>query len=214
MFKFLLSIFRLLCAGLFVFAATLGTVGLIGAHYPNDKLPWWTAPACILTMLASFFLVMFAFNMRGFRPQLLRRALGERIAELDKDGLITREAFKATRAFALEEVEDEGSHYFIELIDGKVLYLNGQYLYEFEPTTDDPELNQARRFPCTDFVILRHKIAKYVIDIQCNGTVLEPELTAPPFTKADFKRGIPEDREVISSANYDELRLARSQVDA
>jgi hypothetical protein len=142
--------------------------------------------------------------------------LAERVAELDRQGLLVRQAFRAMRAFGVEEVEDEGLHYFVELVDGSVLFLSGQYLYEFEPVSDDPGFNQARRFPCTEFEVLRHKGAGYVIDINCSGTVLEPELNAPAFTREDWKRGIPDDGGIVEGRSYDVIkreRVAARQVD-
>ena len=47
------------------------------------------------------------------------------IEESEGQGLLLTEEYQATRAFQLDEWEDEGSHYFVELRDGSVLYLNG-----------------------------------------------------------------------------------------
>jgi hypothetical protein len=134
----------------------------------------------------------------------------EYIADLESQGQLLRETYHATRAFVVEEFEDEGSHYFIELADGRILYLSGQYLYDFEPISDDPELNQPRRFPCTEFEVLRHKDRGYVIDIHCAGQVLEPELIAPGFTQADWQRGVPEDGDIIDGKAYDALKRERT----
>ena len=49
------------------------------------------------------------------------------------------ERFTASRAFAVEEFEDEGSHYFVDLTDNRVLFLSGQYLYDYEPLEDAEE---------------------------------------------------------------------------
>ena len=91
-----------------------------------------------------------------------------------------------------------------------MLYLSGQYLYDFEPISDDPELNQSRRFPCTEFEVLRHKDRGYVIDIHCAGQVLEPELIASAFTQADWQRGVPEDGDIIDGKAYDALKRERT----
>ena len=71
----------------------------------------------------------------------------------------------------MEEFEDEGLHYFIELVDGRVLFLSGQYLYDYEPISDDPESNQPRSFPCTEFTVRRHKNDGCVVDLLRAGTV-------------------------------------------
>ena len=107
----------------------------------------------------------------------------------------------------MEEFEDEGLHYFIELVDGRVLFLSGQYLYDYEPISDDPESNQPRSFPCTEFTVRRHKNDGCVVDLLRAGTVLEPEIMAPAFGKQVWRaNGIPEDGQVITSTSYDELK--------
>ena len=161
-------------------------------------------------MLPALFVALVVFNRSGYRPSLRRQSLAERIAELERKGLLLRQPFEATRAFAVQEFEDEGPHYFIELADGRVLYLNGQYLYEYEPITDDPEVNQARSFPCTAFEVLRHKDAGYAFHIECSGTVLEPELETPPFTEEDYERGLPEDGQIITNKTYDAIKRTRA----
>ena len=200
---------RTILAGLFVFTSMLIVVGLIGGNYPDDSWPWWATPTIILTLLGSLLLSMFLFNKRGLRPNLLRKGLQEQSADLDHHGLLSRESFRAIRAFAVEEFEDEGPHYYIELEDRRVLYLNGQYLYDFEPISDEPDLNQCRSFPCTEFQVLRHKQEGFVIDIECQGEVIEPELTTPHYTKADWKHGVPSDGDIISDRTYEEIKLAR-----
>jgi len=160
--------------------------------------------------LVSLFLSMFLFNRSGYRPCLRRMPHAKQIADLDARGLLIRQPFRALRAFAVEEFEDEGPHYYIELADGKVLYLNGQYLYDFEPISDDPELNQPRLFPCSQFEVLRHKDAGYVIDIVLSGEVLDPELTARPYNKAEWKRGVPDDGEIITNRTYEDIKRERT----
>jgi hypothetical protein len=91
----------------------------------------------------------------------------------------------------VEEFEDEGLH----------------YLYDYEPISDDPELNQPRSFPCTEFTVRRHKKDGYVVDIVRGGTVLEPEVMAPAFGNKVWRaKRIPEDGQVITSASYDDLK--------
>jgi len=197
---------RALLAAIFVFGAMLGTVGLVDSYYPTGPMPWWAklAPGgvLLLALLASLFL----FNRAGFRPSLRRKSLEEQLAELDAKGLLLRQPFEARRAFCVNEFEDEGPHYFTELSDGRVLYLNGQYLYDYEPIEDDPELNQPRAFPCCNFEVLRHKAAGYAIHVACGGQVLEPEVIAAPFTRQTLRAGIPEDGQVFEVGSYERLK--------
>lgn len=198
---------RALLAGIFVFAVLLITAGIISKHYPGGVLPWWAGPTIIGSMFAAIIASLFLFNKRGYRPNLSRRSFEEQLAELEQKGLLLNESFKARRAFRVEEYEDEGSHFFIELADGAVLFVTGQYLYEFEEITDDPELNQAQKFPCTEFTLQRHKDAGYVMNIVCAGKVLPIECVAPPFTKDAVDRGlVPDDGEVVRNRSYEDLK--------
>jgi hypothetical protein len=196
---------RVLLAAIFVFAAMLGAVALMERYLPKGPVPWWAKALPATALLVALFLSMFIFNKAGFRPFLRRKSLPERIAELEAKGQLLRQSFEATQAFGVSEFEDEGPHYYIELADGQVLYLNGQYLYDYEPIEDDPELNQPRSFPCTQFEVLRHKIAGYAIHINCGGRVLEPQVMAPPFSRAVVRSGIPEDGEVLQE-EYEGLK--------
>ncbi len=127
------------------------------------------------------------------------------VEDLQEKGLIVSTDFQAVRAFQVEEYEDEGLHYFIELTDGSVLYLSGQDLYDYEPIEDDPELNQPRRFPCSDFTLRTHRTENFVIDIQCRGTVIEPE--AVESHPKDFWKWEPEDGKIITDKTYDEIKM-------
>jgi len=136
-----------------------------------------------------------------------KKSEAERIAELEKTGVLQREHFRAIRAFAVEEFEDEGSQYFIELEDKRVLFLIGQYLWYSEPFDNSPTYSTPRTFPCTEFEILRHQITKDAWEIHCLGTVIKPECTTPHFTDIDQ---IPEDGTIISDRSYDEIKMERA----
>jgi hypothetical protein len=75
------------------------------------------------------------------------------LVELDALGKLRRVCFCAIRGFSVEEYEDEEPHYFLELDANRVLYLNGQYLYDYEPDAYGAESGRPRRFPCTQVVV-------------------------------------------------------------
>lgn len=199
---------RALLAGIFVCTVLGFYVSFIGSRFPDDQWPWWATPSIIFVFFASSVASLFLFNRRGERPGP-HKTIDEQIADLESAGLLLHESFKARRAFQVEEFEDEGSHYFVELEDGRTLYLNGQYLYDFEPIEDDPEFNQPRKFPCTEFTVLRRKDAGYVVHLLCLGTVLQPECLAPHFEKADWQRGLSEDGDILAGKTYDEIKRER-----
>jgi len=194
---------RLVLAGCFVWTCIFGVVGLLGATGAIESSAWWTILLPVASMLGAITAGFYLFNRRDDRWLFRDKPLEQRITELEAVGLVERQLFLAQRAFAVREFEDEGLHYFIELIDGRVLFLSGQYLYDYEPISDDPEFNQPRLFPCTEFVVQRHKLARYVLQIQCAGAILEPEVVAPPFNREDHRRGVPEDGAIIDDRTYD-----------
>ncbi|HTL55493.1 MAG TPA: hypothetical protein VL361_07425 [Candidatus Limnocylindrales bacterium] len=199
---------RALLAGLFVFTLTLALVGVIGSHYPNGHFPWWAAPLIVVAMLTLIVGAFFLFNWVGHRRLAPGKSADEQLAELEAKGLLSSESFKARRAFQVEEFEDEGSHYFIELIDGSVLYLNGQYLYYYDGVAGPSRAN--RLFPCSEFSIRRHKTQGYIVDIVCSGEVLTLDCEAPPFDANDEARGlIPEDGQLFRDRSYEDLRSER-----
>ena len=198
---------RLVGAGLFVFTSMLLLVGLLSSQKVFDQAPSWVVGTGIAVFVVGMaVLSLWLFNPKGSDP-FGRKTDEERIRELEQLGQLESAAFRATRAFGVEEFEDEGLHYFLEPVDSSVLFLSGQYLYDYEPITDDPELNQPRSFPCTEFTIRRHKKDGYVVDIARGGAVLEPEVMAPAFGKKVWRaKRIPEDGQVITRATYDDLK--------
>ncbi len=201
---------RLIAAGLFVFGGLL-LIGVVlsSAGVLEHARGWLLAAPTIVVMFALLAAALWLFNPRGSNP-LGRLTPEEHIRELERLGLLDDRGYQATRAFGVEEYEDEGLHYFLELTDGGVLFLSGQYLYDYEPITDDPELNRPRKFPSTQFTVRRHRKEGYVADLVCGGSVLEPEVVAPPFGKDVWRAGaVPGDGEVITTKTYDELKTER-----
>ena len=198
---------RLLLAGCAVFGALLLTVVFLGPAV--ESLPRAVAGPGIAALFLGFIVAAFLlFNRR--RPSLLgHQSSADTLAGLRDRGLVVSDEFRAQRAFHVAEYDDEGPHYFLELANGGVLYLSGQYLYDFEPIADDPDLNQPRQFPCTHFVTHRHRTERYVVELQCIGPAFAPECSCPPFSRRAYRSGqIPDDGTVISDRGYEELKAA------
>ncbi len=58
----------------------------------------------------------------------------------------------------------------------------------------------------TQFEILRHKNAGYVLAIRLSGLVIEPEVIAPSFNEGDWGKNTPEDGDIIQDRSYDALK--------
>ncbi len=93
-------------------------------------------------------------------------------------GLLRRDEYRVTRAFRLAERLVEGPHYFLELADGRVLYLCGQYLYEEDASAI---------FPTGTFAVERHAVLGSVFDVLCEGArvPLAADLPASDRLEAD-----------------------------
>src|SRR5262245_8207917 len=160
-------------------------------------------------MLFLSIVALVLFNPRWADPLGLKTP-EQRLRELERRDLLVSSDFRATRAFGVQEYDDEGLHYFVELVDGRVLFLSGQYLYDYEPISDDPELNRARSFPCSDFIVRRHKTEGFTVEVGCRGNVIEPEFMARPFSRQERQSGrVPKDGQIVSDTTYDALKESR-----
>lgn len=200
---------RVIVAALFVVGGVFAAVALVSASGVGDRAPVVVGLGLGLLFLALSVAAVYLFNPWWANPLGLMTP-GELLRRLEDEGLLEASDFQARRAFGVREFDDEGLHYFLELADGRVLFLSGQYLCDYEPITDpDEDVSEPRRFPCTDFTIRRHKTERYVVEIICRGTVIEPEFIAPPFPKHERWSGcIPEDGQLISDLNYNALKAS------
>jgi len=193
---------RLLLAALCSFIALLASASFAFKVLPENTPPWLTGVvlAAFLILFAVLMLVVLNLGRRKPPP-------GPTLAPLEAQGLVVSTDFRATRAFEVEEFEDEGRHYFMELADGTVLYLNGQYLYDYGIDPDSREEKDSTGFPNTEFTVRRHSAEDYVLDIICKGKPLKPEATAPPFGgKGSKVVDIRTDGDIIRDRTYDLIK--------
>lgn len=199
---------RLLIAALFVVGSLFVAVALVSASGVGERVSVVVGLALGLLLILLSVAAVYLFNPWWANPLGLTK-WEEVLRRLEDEGLLASSHFHARRAFCVQEFDDEGLHYFLELTDGRVLFLSGQYLYDYEPIADDFEGNQPRRFPCTDFTIRRHKTEGYVVELICRGAVIEPEFFAPPFPRQKQWSGrFPEDGQLILDTTYDALKAS------
>lgn len=193
---------RLLAAGLLSFLGLLLSATAVVSTLPA-KTPSLLVGFILVLIYVVFFVVIAAvFNLARGKP-----SPGPDVAALDAQGLVTSAEYRALRAFAVEEFEDEGGHYFVELADGGVLYLNGQYLDDHDMEAAARENRPCLGFPNRDFTVLRHRTEGQVLDIVCRGESFKPELILPPFKEEWFNSGqAPADGELIRDRSYDALK--------
>jgi hypothetical protein len=160
--------------------------------------------AVVLFLYLSLVMVTIAVLLEY--PRLPRQAMMSELADdLEKRQLLVSTTFSADRAFRVDEANEEGPHYFLELEDESILHLSGPYLYDYEP--GDGSL---RHFPCTRFTVRRHSELGHVVDMLCGGLIIEPEAEAPPYTARDFaRRLVPKDGEILHTISFDRLLQER-----
>lgn len=189
-----------------LFAITSGFMALL----PPDPPEWLTTVGIVTGFSLSLLLTNKLVNAPGTNFWSLSRA-PEPGEEPEQEGLLVSTTYQAARYFQVEGSNEEGPHYFIELRDGSVLYLNGRYLAPFGPRKILAMIDQPRKFPCTEFVVRRDRYDGCVVDIQCRGSAFEPEIVTPPFEELDFQNSMmPHDGDILTSRTYDEMKAARS----
>lgn len=161
----------------------------------------------VLFTFLSVLIVVIAVTLNY--PRLPRQAMVNDFAdELQAQNLLQSTSFRADRAFRVDEFADEGPHYLLELENGGgILHLSGTYLYDYEPVDGHP-----RHFPCTEFTVRRHAQLGYVVDLICDGLIIEPEIEAPPYSKMDFKSlRVPRDGDILRDLDFDQLLRERTE---
>lgn len=88
------------------------------------------------------------------------RAWERELERLRQENMLRSETYCVRRALKLAEQQTEGPCYLLELKDGRVLCLCGQYLYAEEGKEG---------FPSSEMTILRHREQGTVLDLICNG---------------------------------------------
>jgi hypothetical protein len=143
-------------AGFGAFLAFLVTTGLLLIVSPAS---WQVGVRSLIPVAAGLLAAGFVF-----RRLQRSRWRTEWLAKLERDlaaGVALVTTARVTDAVRVEEAEDEGSSYYLELDDKRVLFLSGQYLYE-------PE--EERRFPNTLVTVVRAPAAGIVFDVRCDGS--------------------------------------------
>jgi len=123
-----------------------------------------------------FSLVAAAFWVFFFVDIQRRRA---RVRKDRKTGQVEVVRVFEARLVEREPYNDEGPLYFFGIGEGKVLFLGGQWIFNYGTDRADGDEDEARerkwRFPSSSFVVHRLPLSGEVIDIEVAGHPLEPE---------------------------------------
>jgi hypothetical protein len=200
---------RLLLATLTFFISLAVLFGIYLWSMPHDAADWLTTVAGATSIVLSLIIANKLVNAPGTNFWSLSRA-PQPLERSDEGSLIAATIYQSLRCFRVEESDEEGPHYFIELKDRSVLHLNGRYLASYEPHKVLGLFHSPRKFPCTDFTVFRDRYEGGVIGLRCRGAALEPELILPSFDASEQESGkLLKDGEIITSRTYEDLKLSR-----
>ena len=148
-----------------------------------------------------------------FRKVIAGETPEQQEERLHSEGLLRASSYSATRSFEVAMYEDEGRHIFIELADGSVLYLRGQYLFDYGIDPADGPKALDTTFPATEFDLVVHGERDYVFKIEPCGLALPPKELFPPFRPEESRAGqVPEDLDLITSHTFDELLASEGRL--
>ena len=160
--------------------------------------------------LVSLVPLYFIVNAPGFLRWLRGISPDDHLKQLEADGKAVRENYRMRRAMTFEDWGTSSIAHLIELDDGRLLCLHGQYYYDFEPIDDDPEVNQPRRFPTSEFSLLRDARNGTVLMLTPGNEVVAPTVCAPIAKyKKMYELGIRlEDGELITGMSFEAAQKA------
>jgi hypothetical protein len=93
-------------------------------------------------------------------------------------------------ALQVEEVDDEGAQFFLELEDGRILFVMGQYLWD----ADD----ESPQFPNRELLITRLPHSGDIFDMECVGEYFPPSAERAPFTGQEYAdERVPQDGQIL-----------------
>lgn len=197
---------RVVLAGLFV----LGTLYFIATYSAplfvdatrSEVIMYGAGLAILICALCALAYILFNASLRKPPPDLLQKEPEE---ALERPVKLVTTKYNAVRLFELEPEEDEGRYYFIELLDGSVLYLHGVYLEEYA-AADGADSEQAV-FPSTLFAVQRSVDGHHVASMTCAGSALVPEKIFPRSCYEAYRQGrLPKDGDIITDQTYVQIK--------
>lgn len=84
---------------------------------------------------------------------------------------------EATGAVEVEEVEDLGLNFFLDVGDSKLLFLSGQYLYDLAHDIGEDEVERPGKFPNRTFDIIKAPHSRQLLGFECHREPFRPSRT-------------------------------------
>src|SRR5215207_2100564 len=133
----------------------------------------------VLSLLGALLAAIIGYLV-AYAPDWIRRARGitweQHLAQLESAGIAVREHYRTDRALTFEDLATGSLVHLLDVGDGRFLCLYGQDYYSLEPFDDEPDDVQPRRFPTSEFSLLRDAKTRDVLDLTPGANVVEPTL--------------------------------------
>ena len=189
---------RLIYAGLFTLVGLLGEIVFVDRmfHELSVVVRGRLMEVTIVVLVAAAY---FIFQDRS--PWVKRNGV---LTYRRKDELVS-DIYRARRALELRDPDTNDGWYLIELDTGKVLCLWDNL--PSGPIGFDSMNLEGRRFPCTEFTILRHATENFTAEVDCTGQVIKP-VTIQLGDDYDtwVYTCLPKDGEIIPDKTFDEVQ--------
>ncbi|MFH2043851.1 MAG: hypothetical protein ABIK92_01745 [Pseudomonadota bacterium] len=148
-----------------------------------EEPPFWLG-------ITVWFLLMFSsvviFN-EGFIRKLKRQTDKEYMKELLDKGKAKKETYNVDSALYFDDLNTGCAVHLLDIGNNQILCLYGQYLYDFEPINDDPEINQPRKFPTKEFSQIKRLKDNYILELIPGNEVVEPKIIKEPKIEEFYK---------------------------
>jgi hypothetical protein len=188
---------RLFFAGLFILGGVLGEFFIV--EWINPQLNPFELRFSIPLIVGLIVGAKFLFNERN--PWVKRNGV---LTYRRRDELVS-DTYRAGRALELRVPDTNEGWYLIELDTGKVLCLWDNL--PSGPLGFDSMNPEVRRFPCTEFAVLRHPTENFTAEIDCGSRLIKPiTIVLPDHYDEWLHTYIPKDGDLIPDKTFDEVR--------
>jgi hypothetical protein len=145
----------------------------------------------------------------GFLQKLKGQSDEEHIQNLLNRNLAVRETYKVAEAITFYDLSTSCMCHLLKIGENEVLCLYGQYLYEYTEIDDDPDLNQERQFPTSEFSLIRKLKNNEVLKLEVGNKVIDESVFKDVETERLHDLGVKlEDGEIIRGIDFSEIRGA------
>lgn len=133
----------------------------------------------------------------------------EYIDQLLANGLAKLETYRVSAAITFEDLSTGCLCHILETGTDQAVCLYGQYLYDYAEISDDPDINQSRKFPTDNFKLVRRSKDGEVLRLDIGQNLIDEERIRIPDLTRLYDLGFRlEDGEVVSGVQFKKIRAA------